>query len=142
MLPFVAFVVCHLPAELRRSIYLSCPLVATPSPFPYSLSFPRSLKTSIHHSPSDSGCPHLSYCNHILVFQSHTPHVTLLLVYQAVCICVPFDTCLILSKSPCTPITVAHVLITPDFHFFIYLQTVITILSVSGLIFSTTEKQD
>lgn len=55
---------------------------------------------------------------------------------------VPFDTCFILSKSPCTPITVAHVLITPDFHFFIYLQTVITILSVSGLIFSTTEKQD
>lgn len=101
MLPFVAFV-CHLPAELRRSIYLSCPLVATPSPFPYSLSFPRSLKTSIHHSPSDSGCPHLSYCNHILVFQSHTPHVTLLLFYQAVFICVQkLQKCLLTLVSSC-----------------------------------------
>lgn len=63
---------------------------ATSSPFPYSLSFLRSLYPDINPSqPSrHTVCPHLSYCYHILVFQSHTSQLVLLLVYQAVSICV------------------------------------------------------
>lgn len=63
----------HIPELLLRAL-------ATPSPFPYSLSFLRSLYPDINPSqPSrHTSCPHLSYCKHFLVLQSRTPHLVLL----------------------------------------------------------------
>lgn len=125
-------------AEELHISELSLSALPTPSPFPFSLSFQRSLYLDIDLPQPFrlTDYPHLSYCN--LSFSiTHTTCGPPAGLPGCVHLCagtseVPFGTCFILSKSPCTPTTVSHVLITPDIHFFIYLQTAIIILSVSG----------
>lgn len=136
-------------AEEHHISELLLSALATPSPFPYFPSL-RSLYPDINPLQPfrHTGCPHLTYCNHILVFQSHMPHVVFQLVYRTVCICVQeLQECLLtlvssFTKALVLPSLCPMCLLPIDFHFYFYLQTVIIILSVPGLAFSSTDRQD
>lgn len=136
-------------AEELHTSELLLSALATPSLSPCSPSL-RSLYPDINPLQPfrHKGCPHLTYCNHILVFQSHTQQVVLLLAYQTVCICVQeLQKCLLTLVSSFTKALVLSslcpmCLLPIDFHFYLYLQTVIIILSVPGLTFSPTDRQD
>lgn len=105
-------------AEELHISELSLSALPTLSPFPFSLSFQRSLYLDIDLPQPFrlTDYPHLSYCN--LSFSiTHTTCGPPAGLPGCVHLCagtseVPFDTCFILSKSPCTPTTVSHVLIT------------------------------